>query len=263
MDKVLLTFSTLCFLGGFIYAVLILRSEKHQPSLANLAVIALGFFLQSWALFIRGELHGRCPITNFWEILVFFCWCMVLLYLLLGRAFRLSLLGVFTSPIVFIVQTLATLGLWMGNDVPKPKAHVDPWFELHASVSFLAYGAFALACVAGCMYLVQDRLLKEHHLNTLFYNLPPIQNLSMAIFRLIAIGVVLLTVGMAAAFLMEERPTMVHTGLSFLVWIAYLALAVVHLTRGLGSKKLAGSAVAAFLLPLITLLIFASYKQPQ
>jgi ABC-type uncharacterized transport system permease subunit len=36
-----------------------------------------------------------------------------------------------------------------------------PWLELHASISLIAYGAFALACIAGVMYLVQERQIKQ------------------------------------------------------------------------------------------------------
>ena len=35
-------------------------------------------------------------------------------------------------------------------------------------MSMIAYGAFALACVAGVMYLVQERQLKTHQLHSIF-----------------------------------------------------------------------------------------------
>ena len=47
---------------------------------------------------------------------------------------------------------------------PVHKPSTGFWPEMHAAVSMIAYGAFALACVAGVMYLVQERLLKQHRL---------------------------------------------------------------------------------------------------
>ena len=56
------------------------------------------------------------------------------------------------------------------------------------AVSLVAYGAFALACVSGVMYLAQERQLKTHHLRSIFYRLPPIHDLAVANRRLIFSG---------------------------------------------------------------------------
>ena len=40
---------------------------------------------------------------------------------------------------------------------------VNPWLEAHTSFSMVACGAFALACIAGVMFLVQERQLKTRH----------------------------------------------------------------------------------------------------
>ena len=58
-----------------------------------------GFILQTIFLFERGHAIGRCPITNYFELLVFMSWSMVLTYLLIGSTYRLSLMGAFTAPV--------------------------------------------------------------------------------------------------------------------------------------------------------------------
>ena len=63
-------------------------------------------------------------------------------------------------------------------------------------MSVLAYGALALAAVAGVMFLVLDRQLKEHHLKGgLFKYMPPVRELLVSLERLLWLGMVLLTVG--------------------------------------------------------------------
>ncbi len=94
------------------------------------------------------------------------------MYLALGRAFRLSLLGVFSMPIVFLFQLFAILYLGFADPGPRPPERLDPWLELHAAMSLLAYGAFGLAGIAGVMYLIQDRQLKSHKPGRLFYSHP-------------------------------------------------------------------------------------------
>ena len=236
-----------------------LVARKHRVARANIIVMGLGFIFQTTFLYFRGEQVGRCPITNLAEVLIFVSWSIVLLYLVVGPAFRLSLLGVFTAPLVFIFHAIALL-LPASLSTPQPiEGAPDFWLEIHASVSLMAYGAFALACIAGIMYLVQDRLLKKHDLNELFFSLPPVHHLSQATVRLVIVGFVLLTFGIAAAYGMANSPSGLKLGLSYAVWALYGGIIITHVIRGLSSKKIASAAVLGFLLPVFTLWIVSKH----
>lgn len=251
---VLLALSTLCFLGGFSYAVVALRHGKHRSSWANMAIMGVGFLFQNLVLRERGELHGRCPITSVPEVLVFLAWSLVLLYFLLGRAFRLSLLGVFTAPVVFLLQAVALL-LFLTGDYPAERLPNGTtfWREFHPPVAMLSFGAFGLAAIAGIMYLVQDRQLKSHHPGKLLYSLPPIRYLMDAITRLLIIGLVLLTLSMISAYFMDQAQFVAHVVFSSCIWVLYAALLIWHYVRQWSPKRFAAAAVAAFALPLLQL----------
>ena len=255
MDKLFLALSTLCFLGGFIYVVIALRRRQpRRTTWLNFAVVAVGFLFQSLFLHHRGQLHGRCPVTNGAEILIFLSWSTVLFYFLVGRAFRLSLLGMFTEPIVFVFQAIALGLLLFGDPGARPaEGGVDPWHELHISVALLSFGAFALAGIAGIMYQVQDRQLKKHHLGALFYQLPPIRYLLDAIIRLVVVGLVLLTIGIASAFFQESEPDPKHYSLAIAVWVGYVGLLGWHFSGKSTPKRTAAGAIGVFLLPLALL----------
>ncbi len=258
MDKFFLVVSTLCFFGGFVYAVNGLRAGRHHDSRANLLVMAFGFLFLSATLYLRGQMHHRCPITSLQEVLIFLSWSMVLLYFILGKSFRLSLLGVFIAPLVLVFQLFALAGFFLEGAPETTSEHTDKmdgWLELHASVSLVSFGSLALAGVAGLMFLVQDRQLKRRQLKALFYNLPPIRYLTIAVIRLIVIGVILLTVGIISAFLMENVPAPLHQGLSMLAWLAYIALLVLYATKRIGATKLSQGAMGLFLLPVLILLV--------
>ena len=250
-----LALSTAFFLAGFLYAVAALRTGRHDPTKLNLAVLGLGFLAQLAFLHLRGELHGRCPITNVPEILVFISWSIALLYFVLGRAFRLSLLGTFTAPMVFVFQMIALVLLLINDPGPRKRDTVDPWFEVHVSVSLLAYGAFALAAVAGVMYLVQDRQLKKHRMGSLFHNLPPIRYLVDALVRVIGIGLMLFGAGIATAFFVAVDVDLLHTVAPIVVWAMYATLLGLFLGRLLGPKKFAASAAIGFAVPLLLLAV--------
>ena len=252
MDRLLLVLSTFCFLFGFAYTMYALGAKAYRHSRMNLVAIAAGFLCQTAFLYVRGKALGRCPLTNLFEVLVFLGWSMVLFYLLIGPAYRLSLLGFFTSPLVFFFQMFALLTPW---DAPaRLRPAPNPWLELHAAVSIVAYGAFALAGVAGVMYLAQERQLKTHNLKSIFYHLPPIRDLATANTRLVLAGLALLTVGLLAGFAMGNAGA--HAAKivwSSAVWLLYALLAGAEWWRRISPRRAALMSVGAFALVLITL----------
>ncbi len=258
-DRLVLILSSLCFLGGFGVAAFSLGAGKHRSLGFNMAVMGAGFVFQCIFLSIRGRARGQCPITNEFELLIFISWAVVLLYFLVGPAYRISLLGTFTAPLVFLLQVTALVLPSSFEPPTMREGPVDFWLELHASLSLLSYGAFALAFVAGIMFLVQDRLLKSHHLNNLFYNLPPITHLGKALVRLVGLGFLLLTVGIASAYGMQESPEGLKLTLSYVIWALYGILLLVHFLRGLSASRLAQATIAIFAIPLCTLWIMAPH----
>ena len=255
MDKIYLILATLVFLGGFVLAVVALRTGKYQTGRLNVGLAVLGLIFQSLFLKERGDLHMRCPLTNGAEVLVFISWSVVILYLAVGRAFRLSLLGVFSMPLVFLFQSFAIVSLMSNDPGARPPESLDPWLEMHAAMSLLAYGAFGLAGIAGTMDLVLDRQLKSHSPGLLFYSLPPMKYLYDAMLRLMLIGAGLLTMGVVSAFFMATSPTALHLTVLGAVWLVYTGILTVNVARGLRPKSLSKLSIAAFSFALIALLV--------
>lgn len=251
MDRLLLVASTFCFLFGLAYTVRALGARAFRSSPLNFAAILGGFGFQTAFLVVRGEAVQRCPLTTLPDVLVFLSWSIVVFYLLIGSSYRLSLLGAFTSPIVFFFQMTALfLPVRAGEGVELP---VSFWLELHAALSVVAYGAFALAFVAGIMYLVQERQLKTHHIRSIFYNLPPIHDLATANRRLIFVGFTLFTVGLFAGILNGPAHIPLLWFVSLGVWMLYAGiLTAIHWHR-ISPKRVAILSVSAFSLMLITL----------
>ena len=250
-EKIALLAATALFLGGFVHAFLSLRRGAYRHSWTAFWLIALGFACQSYFLYTRGQALGKCPVTNQFELLTFTGWAMVLFYFGVGSAYRLSLLGAFTAPLAFLMQFTALLK----HDTPAVRSPNAPgvWTEMHVTLSLLSYGAFSLACVAGVMYLVQDRLLKRHTAMNLVRNLPPVHYLSLAVRRLIISGTVILTAGIAAAYQMPARPAAGKLFVVWIVWGAYVVLLGYESWRGMSARRAAWAAVACFLLTVASL----------
>ena len=113
-------------------------------------------------------------------------WSMVLIYLVIGSSYRLSLMGAFTAPVASALLFFAIA--FSPSEPAARKIKVNPWLEAHTSFLMVACGAFALACIAGVMFLVQERQLKTRQPTSIFYRLPPITALSVANTRLLWLG---------------------------------------------------------------------------
>jgi HemX protein len=184
-------------------------------------------------------------------VLVFLSWATVLLYLLVGPAYRLTLMGAFTSPLAFLLQGIAQ-GV-VGDPGPVRAGAANPWTELHGALSVVAYGAFALAAVAATMYLVQQHQLKTRNLATFFFDLPPIRDLGLANHRLMTAGLALLTLGLGAGFFAGQLPGALKLGAALAVWAIYAGILAGRRFFHLGSGRVALCSVAAFTLSLVAL----------
>lgn len=151
-----------------------------------------------------------------------------------------------------LFQVLALLPGGM-DYTPERVTGTTFWGETHSAMSVLAYGALALAAVAGIMFLVLDRQLKDHHLKGgLFRNLPPVRELLVSLERLLWAGMFLLTLGIIAGILMphETVGAWKHVFIAAGVWGSYIALMVVKRVRGVTGRKFALGAVALFIFSL-------------
>lgn len=249
MDRWFLIISTLLAAVAGLRGLLILRYGKKSRWTVFWMIAVLA--CQMGYLAVRGEMRGACPLRSMGEISVFLAWSLTLFYLLVGPVYRISLLGVFTAPVVVIFQGFALLpGRLVLN--PEKVMNTTFWGETHSAMSVLAYGALALAAVAGVMFLVLDKQLKEHHLKSgLFRNLPPVRELLVSLERLLWLGMLLLTVGVIAGMLMPlGEDAMAHLIAAVGVWLGYLVLMVTKRVRGITGRRFALGAVALFVLSL-------------
>ncbi len=244
MDRNLLIISTFCFLAAVVRTAGLVAARKLHAGRFNFFAIGVGFLLQSAFLSIRGHAIGRCPLTNLFEVFAFLAWSVALIYLLVGPVYRLSLMGAFTAPLVVLLQGFALIA---PIDIRHPgQMPANPWLEFHASVSIIAYGAFALACIAGVMYLVQERQLKTRHLGSIFYFLPPLSDLFGAITRLLWWGFALYTIGLVSGFFVGQPLPIGQVICAIAVWLLYAAILQGRYLRRLAPKWVAALCIIGF-----------------
>jgi len=116
---------------------------------------------------------------------------------------------------------------------------------VHMTGALLSYAAFLVACVSGCLFLVQERQLKRKRMGLLFRRLPSLEVLDRVNFLAIGLGFGLLSVGTAFG-LLGARLWLGRwwTGdpkecLTVLLWLSYLALWLLRLRATLRGHRVA------------------------
>lgn len=231
-----------------------MRSVQHgQRSKWTVVWMLFSFVAQCLVLGWRGELRGQCPLGDFGEILVFLAWSMTIFYLLIGSTYRLSLLGVFSAPFVSLMLFVAAIPGVLDAD-PERAVNVEPWHEAHAALSVLSYGALGLAAIAGVMFMVLNKKLKDREMKSgLFLKLPPLNSITASMVRLTGVGTLVLSGGVFCGLFMPNKSDAgwAHLWAAVAVWVSYAVLLTVWQVRGMTPAKMAMCVVTLFVASLV------------
>ncbi len=253
-DRGFLWLAATVYAAAFILALVSISRRRQHSRGILLTIVAIGFILQTTGLYIRGHASGSCPVNNQFEITQFMGWSATLLYLVIGPAFRVSLLGFFTSAFVTIISLVSLMiPSW---DVTQTTSLFgnDSWIKVHASLATFSYGVMGILAITSAMQLLQNYSLKKKHMRGLFAYLPSIIELEQINFRLLAFGLFLLTLSiLLAIFYMAEPTHSTKLLLSGAIWIGYLIVFIIHKLRFFSSNNLAYISIFLFILAVISL----------
>jgi ABC-type uncharacterized transport system permease subunit len=236
--------------GWGLYA---LGSQRPVANRWTFHLIVAAFVSHTLFLHERGEAIQHCPITNLFETLVFFSWSLVLTYLVVGPAYRMSILGAFTAPVVFLINFFA-LAASSQIDLPGAMPQLGWQLELHATLALLGLGVLGVAALAGVAYLIQERQLKRHELTSWFYTLPNVGSLELVQQRVLIWGFAIFSAGAVLGFFIphQHAEDWVKIAWSGVVWSLYAVLIVVLGLGRLSHKKTAVLSVAGYIFILLT-----------
>ena len=252
-DRLWLFLATLGYLASAGWGLYALGSKRPMDNRWTFLLIAVAFGLHTVFLQQRGQVIQHCPITNLFETLAFFSWSLVLTYLVVGPAYRMSILGAFTAPIVFLINFFA-LAAASQIDLPGAVPHLGWQLELHATLALLGLGVLGIAALAGVAYLIQERQLKRHALTSWFYSLPNVGWLEQVQQGVLIWGFLIFSAGAALGFFIPHHgpDDWVKIAWSAGVWCLYAALVAVLALGWLSHKKTALISVAGYVFILLT-----------
>ncbi|ALA58191.1 cytochrome C assembly family protein [Nitrospira moscoviensis] len=234
-------------------AYLLRRSEALTK--VSLGITGMGFVAHSVALVARMLAASEPSTPSFHEALSFFSWMLILVFLAVEFRHRIHVLGSFMVP-------LALMSLVSAAALPETAPTLQPMFKtlwFHVTLSMLGTVGFAVAFVAGVMYLIQDRLLKSKRFNVLYTKLPALDYLDHLNQQSIVMGFPLLTLGIVTGAISAEfargsylswNPE--QTG-ALITWLFYFVVLLGRLTVGWRAKRAAYLTVIGFGCVILTL----------
>jgi ABC-type uncharacterized transport system permease subunit len=172
--------------------------QQNRGALGFAVVVPLA--LHGWLLYDTLFIWGALNLGLVYALSLIL-WLTVLVYWLARYFYPLSSLQTLVLPLAAIATALPAI---------FPDAHIlsqpaSGLFDTHVLMAMLAYSLFTIAALhAGLMSLVEKRL---HHarLPKVLQNLPPLLTMESLLFRVIAVGFVLLTITVASGMLFSDK----------------------------------------------------------
>jgi cytochrome c-type biogenesis protein CcsB len=261
MALTLFKLALLFYLLGTVGYVIYLVSQKKPLAYYAYGVLWAGFLAHSLAI---GGLYyqtGFFPVHNLRESLSFFAWAVMGAYLVIQWRFNIRVLGSFLSPLAAIMMISSSF-------LPAPTGAVNPvlrsfWLILHVVTAFAGNGIFAIACLAGIMYLIQESRIKSKQLGAMSQRLPSLETLDGLNYQCLILGFPLLTFGLVSGSLYAHYtlgafwrwdPKEVW---SLITWLLYAALLHGRLVSGWRGRR---SALLSILFFLVLVFSFLGMK---
>ncbi|MGM0563281.1 MAG: cytochrome C assembly family protein [Pseudomonadota bacterium] len=229
----------LYFIAAFLLAVQLQQSHRRQANTGEESALAIQvpaiLALFAHAVMLVNEMAANGLNFSFFNSLAIFAWLIAALLLLASLRWPLSALGVMVYP----VAGLCTLGFGFAAATRGSVEAVSlaPAVEVHIAVSVFAYSMLSLAALQACLLALQDHHLHHHKTSPFVLALPPLQTMERLMFRLIEIGMVLLTLSLISGFYVVEDWWSHKILFSIIAWLIFTVLLVGRWVAGWRGRK--------------------------
>jgi ABC-type transport system involved in cytochrome c biogenesis permease subunit len=168
----------------------------RDPRVGRLATAILGggVLAHTFLIGMQTVRVGHAPLVGTTAALSAFVWLLGLSYLYIELTTEERAMGVFVAPLLVVLDLIPALDPGVS---PRPPLLQSPLFTLHIVSMLFAYASFALAFVLGVTYVLLFKEIKARHLGFFYARLPSLQALDAMNSRVVTIGWIFLTVGIA------------------------------------------------------------------
>ena len=239
--------------AGFLF--FIIKRDKKVGYWSH-RILLVGFALNSIYLALCYYDLGAVPALTFKSSLTFFSWTIIAAYIIFQAKFRIMVLGSFVVPFSAFLMIIS-------STIPISTITVRPifksfWLPLHVTTSLLGNGIFAIAFIAGIMYLIQEHQIKSKRLGSFYSRLPSLNILDSLNYHAISYGFLFLTIGMITGSIVAQG---VHGSYwrwdpkevwSLITWLCYAVLLHQRMAVGWRGRRSALISIGCFFVLIFT-----------
>ncbi|MCX7858069.1 MAG: cytochrome c biogenesis protein [Deltaproteobacteria bacterium] len=239
----------------YLYFLLILLSSfiasLRQKYLFHAIVII--FIIHTLALLIRWVEsykvgYGHAPLSNYYESLMVFSWCITLMVLILRKKINSSMVVLFIIGGSFLIMAYANMSPSIDREIrPLLPALQSNWLYVHVLTCFLAYSSFFLSFLSGILFFFKSK--------------GPIPNPSVLEeinHKSVSIGFIFLTAGILSGAVWAHYAWGSYWNWdpketwSLITWIIYALYLHGRFVKGWAGKKMAILSIIGFMSVLFT-----------
>ena len=239
--------------AGFLFFII---KKNKKVGFWSHRILLAGFALNSIYLALGYYQLGAVPALNFKGALSFFSWTIIGAYIIFQLRFKIMVLGSFVVP-------FSTFLMIISSTIPISPITVRPifkgfWLPLHVATALLGDAIFAIAFIAGVMYLIQEHQIKSKRLGAFYSRLPSLNSLDSINYQAINYGFLLLTIGMITGSIVAQGshgsywlwdPKEVW---SLITWLCYAALLHQRMAVGWRGRRSALMSIGCFFILIFT-----------
>jgi len=239
--------------AGFLFFII---KKNKKVGFWSHRILLAGFVLNSIYLALGYYQLGAVPALNLKGALSFFSWTIIGAYIIFQLRFRIMVLGSFVVP-------FSTFLMIISSTIPISPITVRPifkgfWLPLHVATALLGDAIFAIAFIAGVMYLIQEHQIKSKRLGAFYSRLPSLNSLDSINYQAINYGFLLLTIGMITGSIVAQGshgsywlwdPKEVW---SLITWLCYAALLHQRMAVGWRGRRSALMSIGCFFILVFT-----------
>jgi len=194
---------------------------------------------------------GHAPLSNLYESLVFFAWCIILLHLFLEWRYKKHIFGVIGT--ILAVGALAYASLKPSEIQPLIPALKSNWLIAHVFTCFIGYASFAIAFGISLLYL-----LRRVGGPAVLERLPSDSLMDELTHQLVMFGFLFLSAGIISGAVWANSAWGRYWGWdpketwSLITWFVYATLLHARFMRGWRGNRIAILSIVGFLAVLFT-----------
>ena len=199
-------------------ALLETMHRRWVLAIAITAIVIYAFALYQ-NLFTSAGLDIR-----FFNVLSLVAWLVAFLLILSMLTIRVECLGI----IVFPFAALMLMFGFLPSEAHILAYHMKSGILLHILLSILAYSLLSIAAVQALLLYIQDSHLHNKHPGGFVRTLPPLETMEILLFRIIALGFIILSIALLSGMFYLENMFAQHlahkTILSLIAWLLFAML---------------------------------------